>query len=124
MSEFPKIMGACRFCGQSRLLETIGELTQEEADERATMECTCSDAKVMQNRQRKIDKANEWAEGYFENMPDVIPLFKEAFRAVANHEVDKISIKRGEWTHSIFLDPDAYLTVKSGKKVEEEESFL
>lgn len=123
-NEFPKMTGTCKYCGQSKILQTVGDISQKEADERASLECDCTEAKKMQNRQSKINKANKWVEGYFENCPELISLFKVVFDSVANNDVDKVSIKRGERTHSIFLDSDGYLTIKSSKKVEEEESFL
>lgn len=122
-NEFPKIMGVCRHCGQSRLIQTVGEITQDKADEMASSQCDCPEAKKLRNRQSKIHKANEWAELRFERAPEVIALFQEVFRSVTNNEVEKVSIKANEWTHNVFLDSDGYLTVKSSKKVDEEESF-
>lgn len=122
-NELPRSTGVCRFCGQQRIIKTIGEITQAKADEIATNECDCKEAKVFQNRASKIKRAREWADNRFMGHEEVIQLFYEAFDRIVNHDVDKISIKAGDWTHNVFLDNDGYLTVKSGKKVDEEVSF-
>lgn len=122
--EFPKSTGTCKYCGNLRIIQTVGDISQAEADEIASKECDCDEAKKMRKRESKIKKANDWADGYFETNPNIVPLFKEAFRSVANHETEKIAIKEGEWTHNIYLDSDGYLCRKSSKKVEEEDSFL
>ena len=122
-NELPRITETCKHCGQTRLIQTVGEISQARADEIASEQCDCQGAKVEQNRQRKIKKANEWAEQRFENTPEVISLFKEVFRSVTNNEVEKVSIKDNSWTHVIQLDSDGYLNIKSSKKVEEEVDF-
>lgn len=120
----PSTMGTCKYCGQSRIVQTVGEITQAKADEIASEQCDCQGAKVEQNRQRKIKKANEWAQQRFENTPEVISLFKEAIRSITNNEVEKVSIKdTHSWTHVVQLDSDGYLNIKSSKKVEEEVDF-
>lgn len=121
--ELAKIMGTCKHCGQSRIIKTEGEVSQDQADEIASEECDCPGAKVEHNRKSKINKANEWAEQRFENNPEVLDLFREVFSSVTNNEVEKVSIKVNQWTHNIFLDSDGYLNVKSSKKVEEEVDF-
>lgn len=122
-NEFPIKTGVCRFCGQTMTVETVGDITQSQADEMATNQCTCKEAKVWQNRESKIRKAKEWAVNRFERTPNLISLFEESFERVTNHDVEKISIKENDWTHSIFLDSDRFLNVKSSKKVEEEVDF-
>lgn len=123
-NELPRMTGTCKHCGQSRIIQTIGEITQARADEMASEQCDCQGAKVEQNRQRKIKKANEWAEQRFENTPETISLFKEEIRSVTNREVEKVTIKDNHsWTHVIQLDSDGYLNIKSSKKVEEEVDF-
>lgn len=123
MDELPLTQGTCRFCGQTKLLKTVGDITQSQADEMATEGCDCSDAKVWQNRQSKISKAKEWARLRFERTPNILSIFFEAFELVTNHDIEKVSIREEDWTHNIFLDSDGFLNVKSSKKVEEEVDF-
>lgn len=122
-SELPISTGTCRFCGQTMTVETVGEISQSQADEIATSRCSCKEAKIYQNRESKIRKAKEWASNRFEKTPNVISLFEEAFERITNHDIEKIAIKESDWTHNIFLDNEGYLNVKSSKKVEEEVDF-
>lgn len=122
-NELPRSTGVCRFCHQQRIIKTIGEITQAKADEIATDECDCEGAKNYQNRQRKIEQATEWARNRFNKSPKLQELFIASFNHVVNHDVKEISVKAGEWTHKVFLDGDGYLTIKSGKKVDEEVNF-
>ncbi len=125
MAKEKRITGACKYCGQSRLIDWNEDepISQAEADERATNECDCSDASVARNRERKIQRAQEWVRNRFEGCPGVIALFDEAINETVNYEVEAISIKFGEWTHKIFVDSEGFLTIKSGKKVDEEAQF-
>lgn len=120
-----RISGICKFCGQSRIIQWNAEepITQAEADEIASKECDCEEASIVRNKERKIQRAQEWARNRFEGCPGIIALFDEAIKEIVNHEVETISFKLGEWTHKIFVDSDGYLTIKSGKKVDEEATF-
>ena len=123
MDELPLTQGTCRFCGQTKMIKTVGDITQSQADEMATEGCDCKEAKVWQNRQSKINKAEEWARLRFEHTPNILSIFFEAFELVTNHDIEKVSIREEDWTHNIFLDSDGFLNVKSSKKVEEEVDF-
>lgn len=123
MDELPLTQGTCRFCGQTKMIKTVGDITQSQADEMATEGCDCKEAKVWQNRQSKINKAKEWARLRFEHTPNILSIFFEAFELVTNHDIEKVSIREEDWTHNIFLDSDGFLNVKSSKKVEEEVDF-
>lgn len=122
-NELPLTQETCRFCGQTKLLKTVGDITQSQADEMATEGCDCVDAKIWQHRQSKIKKAREWAKYRFEKTPNILSIFFEAFELITNNDIEKVSIREEEWTHNIFLDSDGFLTVKSSKKVEEEVDF-
>lgn len=119
------ITGCCKFCGQSRIIDWNPDepISQAEADEIATKECDCQDARVMQNREKKIQRAKEWIANRFAGNPIVIQLFNDAVKAVVNNEVECSSTKVGEWSYKIFLDGDGYLIIKAGKKIDEEAEF-
>ena len=48
---------ACRFCGQMVQIETDGKLTQPQAEEKATMSCTCPEAVEYQKEKQRKEKA-------------------------------------------------------------------
>ncbi len=48
---------ACRFCGQMAQIEADGELTQPQAEEKATMTCKCPEAVEYQKEKQRKEKA-------------------------------------------------------------------
>ena len=122
-NELPRSTGVCKHCGQTRIIKTVGEITQAKADETATSECDCDGAKVEREREKKIQKAEEWIRGRFEKKPYIQPVFFCAVKSVTNHETKEISIKEGEWTHKISLNSEGFIIIKSSKSVNEEVSF-
>lgn len=48
---------SCRFCGQMRQIETEEQLTKPQAEEQATMTCTCSEAVEYQKEKQRKEKA-------------------------------------------------------------------
>ena len=54
-----KNVGTCAYCGQTRAIETLGEVTQKELDRMATERCVCQGAqeeKKKKARKAKIDE--------------------------------------------------------------------
>lgn len=47
----------CRFCGQMAQLDTEEKLTQPQAEEKATMSCTCPEAVEYQKEKQRKEKA-------------------------------------------------------------------
>ena len=47
----------CRFCGQMVQIEADGELTKPQAEEKATMTCTCDRAVEYQKEKQRKEKA-------------------------------------------------------------------
>lgn len=47
----------CRFCGQMVQLDTEEKLTQPQAEEKATMSCTCPEAVKYQKKKQRKEKA-------------------------------------------------------------------
>ena len=52
-----KEIGACRFCGQTRMFYTIFPWTEDECNEAATELCDCPDAKNYTDGKRREEKA-------------------------------------------------------------------
>lgn len=47
----------CRFCGQMVQIEADGKLTKPQAEEKATMSCTCPEAVEYQKEKQRKEKA-------------------------------------------------------------------
>ena len=48
--------GACRFCGQNKMIEVPNGYTQEEIDEEVTCECKCDEAKAYQEKKEREER--------------------------------------------------------------------
>ena len=48
--------GACRFCGQNKMIEVPNGYKQEEIDEEVTCECKCDEAKAYQEKKEREER--------------------------------------------------------------------
>ena len=74
-----RMEGSCKYCGQIINVEAD---TQTEADKRATMECSCTAAKLAQKRNRKISEAKEFILGLFPESDSEAPTIVSLHRMV------------------------------------------
>lgn len=94
-----KIVGYCRFCGQSRMLETGVELTQEEADEKATRLCDCDMAsKYTHMVVSKENVSLQIQEQYANDHQVVGQILIDAIDPIAEGRLKSVTVKAGEDT--------------------------
>lgn len=74
MSEINDKLGTCRFCGQSRVIETVGDVTQDQRDEMATELCDCPGAKSESRKKARSEKIKRWVAKTYddESLQDLI----------------------------------------------------
>ena len=48
--------GACRFCGQNKMIEVPSGYTQDEIDEEVTLECKCDEAKAYKEKKEREER--------------------------------------------------------------------
>lgn len=103
-----KEIGACRFCGQTRLLHTIFPWKEEECTEAATEMCECTQAVIYtkrKSRKEKVIKAIE--ESFGENAknpaPEVAAVMMAAVEPIVNYKIDSVSIKDGKVKYKLSL---------------------
>ena len=111
-------LGFCKFCDQSQIIETVGELTQEERDEIATEKCTCAGAMEEKRRKLRREKIDAYIEKHFS--AELKSMVNEIVHQVSCMEIEKATIKYDGKQADIWTDSDAYLHIKV-KKVEDEE---
>lgn len=58
-------IGICAFCGQTRVIETIGEVSQLELDRMATERCLCGEAQAEKRKKARKAKINEFIQRKF-----------------------------------------------------------
>lgn len=90
--------GYCRFCGQAIYNATAA--TQAEADEKATRECDCLEAKKYLTKMKKIEKAKvrlgEMLAPIFGEVSAVEALAKSAVEKVVDRNIRSLSISCDE----------------------------
>lgn len=90
--------GYCRFCGQAIYDATAA--TQAEADEKATQECDCAEAKRYRAKLKKIEKAKvrlgEMLSPIFGEASAVEALAKSAVKKVVDRNIRSLSINCNE----------------------------
>ena len=79
-------IGRCAYCGQTRIIETIGDvdLTQTELDAMATERCVCPPAQEEKRKKARKKKINDFVTKKF-NSPK---LQEEIFSIIASVEDD------------------------------------
>lgn len=60
MAEKIEKIGTCAYCGQTRVIETIGEVTQAELDVMATERCLCKEAQDEKRKKAREAKIKEF----------------------------------------------------------------
>lgn len=93
-----KEIGACRFCGQTRMFHTIFPWNEDECNEAATELCDCPDAKDYTNGKRREEKAtNAIVAAYGDNAPVPLPQFvtllQPAVKPLVTGKIDSITVE-------------------------------
>lgn len=93
--------GACKFCGQSQIFETIGEATEEQLTEWATEKCSCGEAKEMMEAKQAEEKAYENIKKLFGEY-DAGAILKQAVHSVAICAVESVTVNVGNGVKGVL----------------------
>lgn len=113
-------IGTCAYCGQTRHIETIGELSQAEVDAMVTDMCLCIDAVNAKRKKAKEAKIKEFVKKKFitEEMCDYIHL---SIRMLTEKNIEEFQVKQyPDKVVKIWIDNDEYLHIRI-KKTEDDE---
>ena len=107
-------IGRCRFCGQTRMLETVGELSQDELDNMATDLCNCPEADTIRRKKERQDKIDEFVEMHFKgHIKDKIYEAIEEVTTLGNG-INEIAYKTADdMSIRVYVDADYYLHIKA-----------
>lgn len=105
--------GACKFCGQTAPLETVGAVTQEQLDEWATEKCDCVKSKAWAKKKERFKKAQT-------SICELFPGDSETIRKTLDSVIspiyegilDKVTIKSGNTTANIHLNSDYDIVIE------------
>lgn len=95
--------GACRYCGQNKIIEVPSGYTQEEVDEEVTMECKCDEAKAYQEkkeREERLEAQKLSAKGttfelFHNDFPEVGEVLNNVISLLVAKKVKKMTINTG-----------------------------
>lgn len=111
--------GTCHYCGQSVMLETVGELTEEQLDAMATEICKCPEAQSAQRQKERREKIESFVKRHFDEPQ--YHFIEEVIEIVEAEEVSEVTFKlTDDRSVKIWLDKDYYLNLKI-KHTEEDE---
>ena len=101
-----EIIGACRYCGQTRLIQLAAEDIEDPgaaADEIATSECTCRSAREAAGEIARRKRIRESIMNIFQNEPEQGDFVLEAARSAMNGVIGKCSIDIGDIKYSFYM---------------------
>ena len=110
-------LGFCKYCGQSQIVVTVGEVSQEKRNEIATGLCQCAQAQEARRKEDRKKKKEDYLE---ENFPDdpLKSFVAQCIDAVDTWDMglESVQLKLDDgYTHKISLDKDYNLKIKATK---------
>ena len=110
-------LGYCKYCGQSQLVVTVGEVDQEKRNELATEMCHCAQAEEAKRKAQRKEKKERYLEDNFPDEP-LKSFVCQCIDAVDTWDmgIESVQIKLDDgYTHKISLDKDYNLKIKATK---------
>ena len=113
-----KNVGTCAFCGQTAIIETIGEVSQAELDQMATDKCMCKEAQSERRKKERKQKIKTYVAKHF--TAEKIDFVNAAISLVETFVFDKVSMNYDAKTCTIWMDADSYLHIKIQHREDDE----
>lgn len=125
--------GACKFCGQMKVMHTAQEWSQERLDEEATLSCSCAAARIYAYRQEAYETAVGAIDKLFakENRlkwlykvdldPALKPIMMDAIQAMEGGIINSVSFQTGPVDIKLTARADGRIRVKWNYKDKGEE---
>ena len=112
-------IGKCRYCGQTAIIQTVGEISQEERDIMATNKCMCPEA---QSERRKKERREAIEKFVKKNFDEYMRHFiHRLVQMVTNNDLTEIAfVLPDERSVRIWLDAQAYIHIKVKKVTDDE----
>lgn len=112
-------LGFCRYCNQSQIVETVGELSQAERDDIATDSCKCQEAQSARRKKERKEKIKNFINKHFE--PEMKILLEYAIKMTEEYDLTDFRIALpDDRVVRVWLDKDAWLHIKIRKDSDEE----
>ena len=119
--------GACKFCGQSSVVEVPEEWKGGDTDEYISEKCECSEARIYTTKKRTIEKSEETIEYQFgenaakgEVNPDTRDLLMNCVKMMLEDQISKVTVDINAQTKATINYTDKGIKIKRSDKEEEE----
>ncbi len=119
------VKGACRYCGQTKIIQVPDKFTAGQINDEVTKQCSCDEAVAFQCELEKIEAAEaakKSAEAmilelFYEEFPSVAAVLKAALPHLAEYCFDKVSIKADDnVTASMSINSKGEIKVERSEK--------
>ena len=114
-------VGFCHFCGQGHQYPDVTvETTQEDLDELATDQCSCSEAKSFKRQKERRERVNKYISTNFSD--EAVPTIKEIVQLVEHGEFSQAVLTSNltGWKTTMKTDKDGYLVITKKRTVQGE----
>ena len=87
------MIGYCRFCGQSVMVDADADATEEHLNDLATDKCRCDGAMHFAWKKRVLEEFDQDIEVMFKDGDDLKGIIAQAGAMIINQEISSVSIK-------------------------------
>lgn len=94
-------IGACVFCGQTRMVKVPEEAEENVGNREATMQCNCDEAKAYQEKVTNINVAQHFIDNELIAPDRVKEVLKELSEMVGHEQIDQAVIKLDGTTYTV-----------------------
>lgn len=116
-----EVIGACRFCGQTKLVRLADEASDEMADQAATNECNCQEAAQYRASINKMARIRDTIESTFDE--ETSEFMMSAVDAVVSGMFDRITIDVHEMKFTLYINNDGKLVFGRRRTIKSREEF-
>ena len=116
--EEKQMIGKCAYCGQTKFIQTLGEVSQAELDAMATDQCLCFEAQTQKRKKAREAKVMEYVKFVTDKMIEYI---LASIKMLEDGNIQEFTIKLDiDKVCKIWVDNDNYLHIRI-KKTEDDE---
>lgn len=106
-------IGVCKYCGQTQLVKGGAEMTEEQINKAAALQCNCEGAQTFQNAENKITQAESNVKAVFaEEGPQLIKALTALLPDLAWKRITKVSLVTGEGIRATLTAKDSTIKVE------------
>lgn len=95
------VIGACVFCGQTRMVKVPDEAEENMENREATMQCDCDEAKAYQEKETNINVAQHFIEKDLIAPDGVKAVLKKLSEMVGHEQIDQAVVRLGGATYTV-----------------------